>query len=225
MVASTQPLNIAAGILNIRFRLYAGHLTLGQELKRNGQKEHLAIRLGKGDCAKTAYFLKTDERIRILLVSLETPGQAARSDLLPEDRAFETLSTSKLSEVIALLHKLALEAGGILRAGVYEVREDEAPGEVPGLFHAVTAGLPPPLLIRDGEFSFPLRSGIPAGIVSEWMSQTQSMEWHEGDALYVHTDTADSQTPQDFHEYLRSHAGDSLQIPEDMILFRIEFGA
>jgi hypothetical protein len=160
----------------------------------------------------------------VLLISLEQPGSAAKEGI-SEAIAYAALESPRLADVIASVHKVAFEKGGILRAGVYELREDEAPGEVPGLFHAVTAGLPPPLLIRGGEFTFPLRSGIPAGIVSEWVSQTQSMEWHAGDALYLYTDSAEVEASHDFHEYLRAHKGGSLQIPEDMIVFRIEFGS
>jgi len=224
----TKPYSIDARILNIKFQVYAGGLSLKQDLHQRGESEHMSLVLNRGEYQRSAFFVRSEERIRVLLVSLQfspqlSGKQPTAQNVFAEQEVCAALESGRISEVLPHLHKRAVESGGILRAGAFELRADEAAGEVPGLVHAVTAGLPAPVLIRAGAFSFPLRSGIPGGIVAEWFSQTQVMEWDAGDTLYLFTDTSSEQILSGFHEYLKDHDGGPLDLPDDMILFRLEF--
>ena len=65
----------------------------------------------QGDYTKAAYFLKTDERIRVLLISLEQPGSAAKEGI-SEAIAYAALESPRLADVIAEMEaKLAEKEG------------------------------------------------------------------------------------------------------------------
>ncbi len=217
-VASTNPSRVHSGIPHLHIHLYAGALSLQEDLTVQ-QTEDLSLQIARGEFTRSIHFLKEPDRIRIALISLQTPaGSAAALDA-------RMLKTGRISEVLGVVHKKAVESGSILRCGIFEIRAvepDEEP-DAPGLMHAITAGLPAAVLIREGEFLFPLRAGIPGGIVSDWTAQSQSLEYKSGDSLYLFTDSQEEAFLGGIHEHLKSHAGGSLRLPDDMVLLRLDF--
>lgn len=206
-----------SGIPDLHIHLYAGALSLQEDLAFQ-EREDLSLQIARGEFIRSIHFLKEPRRIRIALISLQTAaGAAAALDA--------RLGTGRISEVLAALHKKAVESSSILRCGIFEIRADEPEEEpdAPGLVHAITAGLPAAVLIRQGEFLFPLRAGIPGGIVSDWTAQSQSLEYKSGDSLYLFTDSQEESFLGGIHEHLRAHQGGSLRLPDDMVLLRLDF--
>lgn len=217
-VANTKPSRLHSGIPDLHIHLYAGGLSLEEDLAPRAE-EDIALTISRGDFTRSIYFLKSAERLRIALVSLQTSGDGKA--------AVETrlLSSGRISEVMAAFHRKAVECGCILRGGVFEIRAEEPDEEPdgPGLLHAVTAGLPAAVLIRGGEFLFPLRAGIPGGIVTDWAAQSQSLEYQKGDSLYLFTDSQEEAFLGNMHEHLKQHEGGSLRLPDDMVLLQLDF--
>ncbi|MCE9596705.1 MAG: serine/threonine-protein phosphatase [Spirochaetia bacterium] len=197
-----------------------------------GQNESARVSsfLESGEFHRSFYWLKLESKIRLAMISLqhsaELSGKALESRrIFTEEEVYSALAQGRIAEVLPPLHRIAADNGEILRASAFEFRTEEQAGEIPGLGHAVSAGLPAPILVRDGEISFPLRAGIPGGIVAEWVSQTQTMEWQPGDALYLYTDTMDEKMYPDFRDYIKQNGTGQLTLPKDMILLRLEFTA
>lgn len=218
-LSSTKPSRVHSGIPDLRIQLYAGALSLKEDLTPR-QTEDLSLVISRGEFTRSIHFLKEPDRIRIALISFQTAaGASAAVDA-------QILKAGRISEVLAAVHKKAVSTESILRGAVFEIRAEEPDEEPdsPGLVHAVTAGLPAAVLIREGEFLFPLRAGIPGGIVSDWAAQSQSMEYKKGDILYLFTDSQEEAFLGGIHEHLKAHAGGTLHLPDDMVLLQLDFG-
>lgn len=221
-VSSTKPSRLHSGIPDLHIHLYAGALSLQEDLAFQ-KTEDLSLQISRGEFTRSIHFLKEPERIRIALISLQTAAGSTAGSATALDA--QMLKTGRISEVLGVVHKKALESGSILRCAIFEIRAEEPDEEpdAPGLVHAITAGLPAAVLIRQGEFLFPLRAGIPGGIVSDWAAQSQSLEYKSGDSLYLFTDSQEEAFLGGMHEHLKAHAGGSLRLPDDMVLLRLDF--
>ena len=82
------------------------------------------------------------------------------------------------------------------------------------------AGLPPAVVIEEGQFSFPVRSGIPFGINDLLLSE-QPLELPVEASLFLHTPLhGSSYSLKDMHIMLSSFNKD--EIPEGVMVFQLE---
>ncbi|MBL8019149.1 MAG: SpoIIE family protein phosphatase [Leptospirales bacterium] len=216
--------SIPCEILPVRVTLFCG----AAKVREDKATQRFSISVEIGEFHRSFYWAKLESKIRLVLISLQHSPELSGKPLdsrrvFSDEEVYSAMSQGRIAEVLPVLHRIAADNGEILRACTFELRAEEKAGEIPGLAHAVSAGLPAPILLREGEISFPLRAGIPGGIVAEWVSQTQTMEWHPGDVLYFYTDTGNDKLHPDFREYIKSSGSGPLTLPEDMILLRVEF--
>ncbi len=86
------------------------------------------------------------------------------------------------------------------------------------LFQVVSGGIPPLLLVREGQYTLPARSGLPAGIISPGLMQLQEVEWQKDDIVYVHTEISGS--VREFHDLLARKI-ESDDLPEHTVVVKL----
>ncbi len=174
---------------------------------------------------------RPDRLLRILLFSCEQNGPEMRRMMDPtrlaEDVVLSDMTTQSEPEVIlARLHERARMLLLSVRATLLEIdgRGDDAEENI-AVISVFTAGLPPLVHIGPSGFSFPVRSGLPAGVLPEWFTMKQKMEWSPGEQVNCHTDLPGAitgETLRAFHDLLRTQAP-MRELPDDMVVLRIRF--
>ena len=171
------------------------------------------------------------KKLRVLVFSCEQNGpemhRLIRSDRLDEDAVLVDLSSPAHAEtILRRLHERAAALQLSLRATLLEIEgeSDESDDDF-AVINAFTAGLPPLVLIGEAGFSFPVRSGLPAGILPEWFTQEQKLEWQRGEQLFCHTDLPGSNSGtalRSFHNLLKKGAYPT-ELPDDLVMLRVRF--
>ena len=174
-----------------------------------------------------------DRLLRVLVLSCEQNGPRMRrmvnTDRLAEDVVLaDVMSEAPPDVILRKLHERAAALQLSMRATLLEIdgRSDEADEEF-AILNAFTAGLPPLVLIGEAGFSFPVRSGLPAGVLPEWFSVRQKMEWQRGEQIFCHTDLPGSKSGaalRAFHDVLKDGAR-LTELPDDLVLIKVQFSS
>ncbi|MBU44535.1 MAG: hypothetical protein CMN76_15040 [Spirochaetaceae bacterium] len=103
------------------------------------------------------------------------------------------------------LSAIACENQQSLKCLILEVKPaDQEDPEDYYLARVYAAGMPPLLLIDEGNYRIPTRSGIPLGISPDLEQPSQSLEWDRGGILHFHTDIAGVVNMETLHQDLIS---------------------
>lgn len=136
---------------------------------------------------------------------------------LPGGQRDDTLAESLLSCLnddsgasVARLNRTICEKHQSLKCLMLEVKPaDQEDPEDYYLARVFAAGMPPLLLIDEGNYRIPTRSGIPLGISEELEQPSQSLEWDRGGILHFHSDISGIVNMESLHQDLISFNLDS----------------
>ncbi|MBI3396832.1 MAG: SpoIIE family protein phosphatase [Spirochaetia bacterium] len=189
-----------------RVRVYAPSQSTTSDVN-GGMHVHFA----GGGTVSAAWMTLSDASLRIYLVvgDIDLPDQALRAFL---DQGTPAVVTSELE-------RAGREAQTSFRAALVEIGTTEEDM----LVQVSTAGLPPLALVTGGDFTLPIRSGVPAGVVPDRRIFPQSMEWNVGDALILYTDYSGPEGAlqlREFHDRIKT--GD-VPVPLRGIALSVEF--
>ena len=195
-----------------------------------------------------ALYYRPNLFFRLLLFSLETFDESISyicdPEKLTQDRFFLNLKESSTPlDILLGLHERAAQADLMLKALLLEIpledlsaegssetgaagngEQDEEDFDPYGVVNILAAGLPPMVLITEGQMTFPVRSGLPAGVLPNWFTEMQSVDWRPGDELNFYTEARTTMSLREFHEYLLANRNPE-ELPPDMALFKLAFGS
>ncbi|MBW7858072.1 MAG: hypothetical protein H3C43_07265 [Leptonema sp. (in: Bacteria)] len=90
------------------------------------------------------------------------------------------------------------------------------------LFDVLMGGLPPLVMIEDGRFHFPVRSGIPLG-VNDLLIKSQILEVPINSVFYLHTQLNQNYELRQLHSLLQDI--DTQKLPDDILLFGLQLAS
>lgn len=176
------------------------------------------------------FFYKPQQRLRLLVLAAQyqqtQAGPLVDSQRLGDDVVLSGLTGDEDGlKVMEALHQRARKLEITLKASLLEIVADEEPEPDVAMLNVFAAGLPPIVLMGSSGFSFPLRSGLPAGVLPDWFTQRQSLEWSPGEELNLHTDLPGERSGnalRRFHDSLR-HGDPMKELPAEMVLMKLRF--
>ncbi len=137
----------------------------------------------------------------------ELPG-GSRNDQLAEP-LLNCLDEDSSASIVRL-NRLIADHNQSLKCLILEVRpQDQEDPEDYYLARVFAAGMPPLLLIDEGNYRIPTRSGIPLGISRDLEQPSQSLEWDRGGIIHFHSDIGGVVNMESLHQDLISFNMDS----------------
>ena len=171
--------------------------------------------------------LSSRRGFRFMLFSVESTKDIFTSllgDSTPENEPslLSLQQESNLTDVLRGLHERAARAGVLLKGTAIEIpTNEEEPDDDYAYLELATGGLPPVALVGGSGFTFPIRSGLPCGVLPEWFTRLQSLDWSAGDVLNFYTEVKHGGV-RAFHNSLRE--GQAMEcLPNEMVLIQLQF--